>query len=113
MKWTLALLFLASRVIDFLSTYCAMTLFQSAFWEVNPVANVFLQSAGWTGMVLYGVVMSCIAIGLAFYIWRHEPPKGLFVLVFACMSSNVLCVYNLVLLSVSISEIGGYVSGKL
>ena len=64
------------------------------FYESNPIANAWLHTYGWTGLVIFKATSMAVIMGLCLFISRSSPRASGRVLVFACSRLAVVVVYS-------------------
>jgi hypothetical protein len=65
-----------------------------SIYEGNPIANAWLYSYGWTGLVIFKVVAMAIVIATCAYISLSHPRAGGLVLAFACTIVAAVVLYS-------------------
>jgi hypothetical protein len=93
------LFYTAASVLDVLFTY--LLLYGDGPWvivESNPVANFFLATAGFSGMVAYKVLLVAVVILNCRVIARSRPQVALNVIRFAQLAVGAVLAYSVFLL---------------
>jgi len=63
-------------------------------YEGNPIANAWLHSYGWAGLIIFKAVAMSIVIGACAFISMSRPRAGGLVLVFACTIVAAVVAYS-------------------
>src|SRR5262245_10540274 len=80
-------------VADLGLTYALIQQGNGDVYESNPIAEAWLSSYGWTGLVLYKLVIILIVGVVAAFISLSRPRTGGHILTFACLSVAVVVGY--------------------
>jgi uncharacterized protein DUF5658 len=63
-------------------------------YEVNPLAEVWLQSFGWVGLLVFkGLAILLVSLS-SLYVSRHRPRTGARLLTFACLATGLVVGYS-------------------
>jgi hypothetical protein len=88
------LLFTSLSAADLCLTSSLLQHGGGSIYEGNPIANAWLHSYGWTGLVIFKVMAMAVVIGTCAFISLSRPRAGGLVLVFACAAVAVVVVYS-------------------
>ena len=93
------LFYTAASMLDVLFTYLLLNSDGPwVFVESNPVANFFLATAGFSGMVVYKILLVAVVVINCRVIARHRPQTALNVIRFAQVAVGAVLSYSAFLL---------------
>ncbi len=72
---------------------------EGSIYESNPLANAWLTSFGWTGLVVYKVIAMTVLMGVAVWLSVYKRRWAAEVLTFACVAVGMVVCYSCMLLS--------------
>jgi hypothetical protein len=87
-------LFVLLSMTDLFLTWRLMLDSHGRVYESNPVANWWLSSFGWPGLVCYKLFLVCFIVGLVLLISRFRPRSGGRFLGFACAVLTAVVLYS-------------------
>ncbi|MFL5245375.1 MAG: DUF5658 family protein [Gemmataceae bacterium] len=87
-------LFVLLSMTDLYLTWRLLVDSRGKIYESNPVANWWLTSFGWSGLVCYKVFLVCFIVGIVLLISRFRPRSGGRFLAFACAVLTVVVLYS-------------------
>jgi hypothetical protein len=87
-------LFIALSMADLALTGELLQRSQGAIYESNPVANWWLKSYGWPGLVGFKLIIVMFIVSLVVAISRLRPATGGRFLGFACIALTVVIIYS-------------------
>src|SRR5260370_32741160 len=88
------LLFTSLSAADLCITSSLLQHGGGAFYEGNPIANAWLNSYGWAGLIVFKAIAMSIVIGTCAFISLSRPRTGGLVLVFACTIVAAVVLYS-------------------
>ncbi|HMC90112.1 MAG TPA: DUF5658 family protein [Gemmataceae bacterium] len=97
-------LFVILSLIDLAQTWALITGHDGRIYEGNPVARLVLKRFGWSGLVLFKVLVTVTVIGAVMLLIRQRPRAALLVLIFACLMLLYVTLYSSDLLKVPFPE---------
>jgi hypothetical protein len=84
---------------DLFLTYQLVQKTGGGVYESNPIANAWLSSYGWVGLVVFKVIAMSVLMCAAMLLALHRPHVAGEVLVFACFAVGGVVLYSGVLMN--------------
>jgi Domain of unknown function (DUF5658) len=91
-------LFGVLSVIDLGLTWFLLSQSGGRIYEVNPIANAWLATYGWAGLIVYKVIGLLLVVGVVLFISRRQPHIGKRLLNFAILALGCVAMYSYYLL---------------
>jgi hypothetical protein len=81
-------------VADLALTYALIRDGDGQVYESNPIAEAWLSAYGWSGLVLFKLLIILIVAALAAVVSLSRPRTGGHILTFACLAVAVVVAYS-------------------
>jgi hypothetical protein len=88
------LLFTFLSLADLCLTYALIQDGDGQVYESNPIAAAWLSSYGWSGLILFKLVIIAIVGTVAAFVSVSHPRAGGRILTFACLAVAVVVAYS-------------------
>jgi hypothetical protein len=91
-------LFSVLSLIDLGMTWFLLSQSGGRIYESNPIANAWLATYGWSGLIIYKVLGLLLVISLVLFVSSRQPHVGKRLLNFAIVALGCVTIYSYYLL---------------